>query len=73
MSTKYKISARPREEFPGFWRSGIFFPNAPQYIILDEKQVTPSILSEPMLICEKIEGKVEKNNGGDKDKKAGGK
>lgn len=60
---RYRISARPRESYKGFWRAGIFFPNAPAYIELENPP--EAILREPMLIIEPIaekpakKGKVE--------------
>jgi hypothetical protein len=51
----YRVSARPRNEFSGFWRGGILFPNAPDYIELTEEQLTDAIRNEPMLIVQKLE------------------
>lgn len=55
---KYRISARPRESYKGFWRAGIFFPNAPAYIEMENPP--EAILREPMLIIEPIADKPAK-------------
>ncbi len=51
----YRVSAIPRQDFPGFWRSGIFFPNAPDYVELTEEQMTDAIRNESMLIVQAVE------------------
>ena len=51
----YLVSAQARSNFPGFWRSGIFFPNPPAYVELSEQEITEAILNEPMLIVQKLE------------------
>lgn len=51
---RYRISAAPRQNYLGFWRSGIFFPNAPAYVELDEEEITPAIRSEKMLIIQPV-------------------
>jgi len=51
---QYEVTAKKRENYPGFRRSGIFFPSD-QATILDESQMTDAILCEPMLIVEALE------------------
>jgi len=51
---RYRVSAIPRENFSGFWRSGRFFPNAPSFVELEEEEMTDAIRQEPMLIIQPI-------------------
>lgn len=58
---RYRVSAVPRPDFGGFWRSGRFFPNAPEFVELSEEEITPAILAEPMLLVSEVtqKGKVK--------------
>lgn len=51
---RYRVSAVPRPNFGGFWRSGRFFPNAPEFVELSEEEITPAILNEPMLLVSEV-------------------
>lgn len=55
---RYRVSAKPRDGYGGFWRSGRFFPNYPEFVVLDESEMTDAIHNEPMLIV--VEVKEEK-------------
>ncbi len=58
---KYKVSAKPRDGYGGFWRSGRFFPNYPEFVTLDESEMTDAIRSEPMLIVVEIKEEKKKH------------
>ncbi len=58
---KYKVSAKPRDGYGGFWRSGHFFPNSPGFVVLDESEMTDAIRNEPMLIVVEIKEEKKKH------------
>ncbi|MCS7273545.1 MAG: hypothetical protein NZ550_05285 [Fimbriimonadales bacterium] len=51
---RYRVSAKPHPQFRGYRKGGIWFPNAPDYVELDENALTDAIRNCPLLLIEEV-------------------
>ncbi|MCX7993837.1 MAG: hypothetical protein N2651_09235, partial [Fimbriimonadales bacterium] len=51
---RYRVSAKPHPVFRGYRKGGVWFPNAPEYVLLGEPELTEAIRACPLLIIEEV-------------------
>jgi hypothetical protein len=51
---RYRVSAVPHPVFRGYRKGGIWFPNAPAFVELDESALTDALRACPLLQIEEV-------------------
>jgi hypothetical protein len=52
---RYRVSAVPHPVFRGYRKGGVWFPNAPAFVALDESALTDAMRACPLLQIEEVD------------------